>query len=181
MTGLPGALKSLNRRLAQLESIVAAVFLVGLIILGVTQAVMRNAFDRNFPWMDSILRHAVFFIGFIGAAIASSGFKQINIDMMARLLKPRARMALEGLVSLATVAVCGLFIRLGWAQYKLEAANPDVGHDDLITAATGQLAIPVGFAVIALHHLIGAVLLFHGARTGEAPVDEDRPTGEAAS
>src|SRR5206468_4921040 len=95
---LPLALLArISRALALLEGFGIGLFLVSLVLLACWQFFARNLRGFGVPaapiWIDSVLRHAVFFIGFLGAAFATHVVKHLRVDAVSRLLPVRVRLA----------------------------------------------------------------------------------------
>jgi TRAP-type C4-dicarboxylate transport system permease small subunit len=111
-------------------------------------------------WVSSVIRHAVFFIGFLGAAFATHTLKHLRVDAITRLLEPRKRLALRVVTTAFALAVCLMLARAGWRFRADLASNEEFDlsqQSELITAPRGALAMPVGFGLISLHFLLQIV------------------------
>ncbi len=145
----------LKRLLVQLETVVASGSLLLLLLLSLVQIIARNAFETGFPLLDVISRHLVLFVIFFGAGLVTEQGRHIRIDVLASLLSPQQRKILVrpllGLCALLCAAMAwyaGLFW-LGEWQYAPSNER---------WAAVMAAVIPVGFAVLALHFLLMALL-----------------------
>src|SRR5262245_51912412 len=89
-------LARISRALALLEGTAIGAFLSALVLLACWQFFARNLRKLGVPsaplWIDSVLRHAVFFIGFLGAAFATHVVKHLRVDAVSRLLPVRVRL-----------------------------------------------------------------------------------------
>lgn len=96
---------------------ITGLFLI-LTLLAFLQIVLRNFFATGFVWSDTVLRHMVLWIAYLGAARATAENDHIHINVLERLLPPRGRSALDHVaaffslaVTLALLAASILFIR----------------------------------------------------------------------
>jgi TRAP-type C4-dicarboxylate transport system permease small subunit len=172
------ALAAVSRALAVLEGAGIAFCLVALVGLAVFQMVARNLRMHGQAWMvappiwiDGVIRHAVFVLGFLGAAYATFTARHIRIDAITRLAPPRLRMALRMAAALVAVAVCLVLARAGY-QFLLvcrqEAA--EVGNEgQLFTSARGALVIIAGVVLVGFHFLVQAIIDAVYVVTGRPP------------
>jgi TRAP-type C4-dicarboxylate transport system permease small subunit len=169
-------LARLGGAIALAEGAAIGVALGALVMLATWQFVARNLRPLGLPaaplWIDSCIRHAVFFIGFLGAAFATHVIKHLRVDAVTRVLPVRLRLGVRMLTSTFACVVCYLLLRAGWAFHADIVANE--GGDlsqagELITAARGTLALPVGFALILLHFAVQIVVDGAWVLSGETP------------
>lgn len=101
--------------------------LVSMIALSLVQIIQRNVFERGSIWIDPFLRHAVLWIGFMGAAIATSFDRHIAIDVFSRLLSGIASRAVHGLLRLFAAFVCLLLANATYGlmrdEYEFESVS----------------------------------------------------------
>src|SRR3989304_9672211 len=83
----------LDTVLTRLEGTLLVVFLSIMLVLSFVQVVLRNAFSESLLWGDILLRHLVLWIGFFGAALATSQDRHINIDALTRFLTAKLKNA----------------------------------------------------------------------------------------
>jgi TRAP-type C4-dicarboxylate transport system permease small subunit len=173
------ALAHLNRVVALAEGAGLGLFLGALMLLASWQFVARNLRDLGVDpaplWIDSVIRHAVFFIGFLGGAFATHVIKHLRVDAMTRLMPVRARLAVRILTTAFACVICILLVRAGWAFHADIVANEagDVTMEgELITAARGTLAVPLGFGLITFHFIVQILLDLAWILTGEEPPSE---------
>ena len=157
------ALAALSRALAVLEGVGIALCLVTLIGLAVYQFVIRNLRLHGQlwapalpPWIDGVIRHSVFALGFLGAAYATFTGRHIRIDAITRLVKPRLRMGLRLLTTAAAVAVCVVVVRA--AHEFLEVCRQEAAEagneGQIFTSARGAMVIIGGVALIGFHFFV---------------------------
>jgi TRAP-type C4-dicarboxylate transport system permease small subunit len=173
------ALARAGRAVALAEGVGLGGCLAALVGLATWQFGARNLRGFGVPpaplWIDSALRHSLFFIGFLGAAFATHAIKHLRVDAVSRLLPVRARLALRVATTLLAAAVCLALLRAGW-MFHADIASTEVGdvsqEGDLINATRGSLALPLGFGLVLFHLLVQAVLDVAWIGSGEEPPAE---------
>jgi C4-dicarboxylate transporter DctQ subunit len=128
------------------------VLLLGaLVALAPLQLLLRNAFDAGIPWLDPLLRALVLWLGLLGALVASRGDRHIHVDLLARLLPPRSRMAAAVATSLFAAVVAGF---LAWHGGRFVGSELALGSHAFgaVPAAAVESVIPLAFAGMALRH-----------------------------
>jgi TRAP-type C4-dicarboxylate transport system permease small subunit len=172
------ALAALSRALAVVEGAGMALCLVALVGLAVFQFAARNLRLHGGMWMppppewvDGVIRHSVFVLGFLGAAYATFTGRHIRIDALTRLLRPRARMAVRLFTGLGAVLVCAVVVRAALeflAICRQEAA--EVGNaGQLFTSARGAMVIIGGVALVGFHFLVQVSIDAVYVVTGRTP------------
>jgi TRAP-type C4-dicarboxylate transport system permease small subunit len=150
-------LKSIDRALTKFEGYVLITFLFVMVVMAFLQVVLRNLFSSGILWADILLRHLLLWLGFLGAAIATSENRHINIDALRRFLSPRLRSATEVLTDLFAAVICFLLARASWTFVQGEIADRRTLFGD-IPSWYAQIIIPVGFGLLVVHFVIRALL-----------------------
>jgi TRAP-type C4-dicarboxylate transport system permease small subunit len=152
-------LKALERGLLAVERSAVVLILTLMIALAFLQVVLRNVAE-GFLWADPLLRHAVLWIGFIGASIATRQEKHINIDLVTRFTSPRVTNLVRVATNLFAAFVTYQLARAG----AVFLANEMEAADTLVTIGqTGlpawwfQLIIPAGFGLMTFRFLLKVV------------------------
>lgn len=143
------SLKKINHWIGKFESFLLASILVGMIVLGFLQVVLRNFFSSGISWADPVLRHLVLWVGFIGASVATREDGHLSMDLVSRFLPERLRHLGGVLMHLASSAVCGL---LAHAAYKFVLFEKE-SESFLVPGVPNYWAvsiIPIGFALMSL-------------------------------
>ena len=161
-------LRRLDRAFAILER--AALLLVLLVLIGVAvyQSLRRHFFPPSPYWVAEIVRYCVFFLGLIGAALATHSDRLFNIDIMARLLKPTGKLVARIVASLFTVGVSLALITGSLSLRELSLVGE---KGEVIDPATGILILPTAMALIILHLAVRIVIDVTYLVTGERPAD----------
>ena len=147
----------------RLEDGALVLLLSTMIVVGGAQIVMRNVVGEAIGGADETQRLLVLWLAVLGAVAASRDRRQLRIDLVSRYLRGRPRLLLEAFADLLTAAVSGLIAWHGLAFVRESLAFGDrlVGG---IPAWAVQAVIPVGFGLIAVRHLLDALLALAGRR-----------------
>jgi len=162
----------LDHALAKVEEILLALLLVGMVLLAALQVLLRNIWDTGIDWADITLQNVTVLVGLLGAAVATSEGRHLNIDILSRLLRGRSKVGLRVVIGLFAVVVCVLLARGGWttllANYGPWVENIPEGwskaHNLKVQFLEGTIPqwlslsfLPFGFVLIGLHFLLRLV------------------------
>lgn len=121
-------LRRFDRGLARGEAIVATSVLLLLIFVAFLQALFRNIADRGIQWAndalewmswgDSFMEKATLWLAMLGASLATYHNKHIAIDVLPRIVKPRARAAMIGAAHVFAGVTCFFFARVVLASIR---------------------------------------------------------------
>ena len=154
-------LKSIDRVLTRAEEIILITLLSVMVVMSFLQVVLRNIFSSGILWADILLRHILLWLGFLGAAIATSENRHINIDALRRFLSPPIRRVMEVVTDLFAAGVCALLARASWEFVEGERIDGGTVLEG-IPSWYFQIIIPVGFGLLVVHFIIRAILLSRG-------------------
>jgi TRAP-type C4-dicarboxylate transport system permease small subunit len=145
---------------------------VGALMLLVATLIGSAVYDLLDPratWSDELTRYGVFFIAMIGMALAAQRQGMFHMDLVTRLFPARLRCALRIGTALLIAATCAVVIRFGIAG---RAHSFDRIQDyDIVSEATGYLALIAGFALVAIHFLLHAAIELAYLAAGKVPPD----------
>jgi TRAP-type C4-dicarboxylate transport system permease small subunit len=153
-------LHRLDAMLAIVERTLIVLLLSGLIGLGFLQMLLRNFFASGLFWADELLRHAVVWLGILGASLATREQKHLSFDILARWLPPRGQRWCTVLTNLIAVLVCMLLYAAARRFVQDEhAAGTRLAFG--VASWVVQYIFPLGFLTMALRfilHLYSAIL-----------------------
>ena len=156
----------LDRFLARVEEVLLALLLVTMVVLAALQVLLRNIWSTSISWADISLQNATLVLGLLGAAIATSEGRHLNIDIFSRLLRGRAHCVLKIVIGLFCTVTCVLLARGGWTTYRLNyeqwLGNVPAGWtvarnlqqiflEGSIPQWLTQAILPAGFGLLSLH------------------------------
>ena len=144
-------------KVAKIEETFLATFLGTMIVLVLIQIFLRNAFSSGIAGANSIIRHLLLWVGFVGAGLATRHGAHIKIDVASRTLPNKARMPVAFITDVFAVAVCCLLVYVSCQFISIEYE----GHGEIpyldIPVWTMQTIIPFGYMVIGLRFAHRAV------------------------
>lgn len=149
---LPGRFIKL---LHALEDGILILLLAAMLLLGVTQILLRNFFDSGLLWAGPLLRVMLLWLGLLGAMVASRYDKHIAIDVLSMLVGAKWRSWLRMATDLFAGVVCAIV-----AFYAARFVLDEMAYATLafagIPAWTLEIVIPLAFGVIALRYLLSS-------------------------
>ncbi|VAW60737.1 hypothetical protein MNBD_GAMMA09-1499 [hydrothermal vent metagenome] len=151
MTSLSGFIFQVKKTLIHFEKITAGLSLLLLLVLALSQVIMRNIFEIGFSEIDVIARHLVLFITFMGAALATESNQHIKIDCLNSVITPSFQSIIKQPLLFISSAISGVFCWYAcqfWLDEQLYA--PDNEQLALYLA----LIIPLGFFILSLHFFL---------------------------
>jgi TRAP-type C4-dicarboxylate transport system permease small subunit len=153
-------LAAIGKFLLYIERSIVVLLLGVMILLAFTQVILRNCFSTSFLWADTLLRHMVLWIGFIGASIAAHEEKHINLDIISRFASPRVTHIIRIITNLFPSIVCAFLAYAGWIFLLSEKENGSelfaIGQTSFATWWF-EIIIPAGFALLALRFFLKAI------------------------
>jgi TRAP-type C4-dicarboxylate transport system permease small subunit len=149
-------LKALDKATFRLETFLVTACLGAMIIIVLIQIFMRNVFDSGFLVGDSLVKHLVLWVTFLGAGLASKNKSHIKINIVDKLLPDKVKPVLEAIVNLFSAGICAV---LAHASYNFVIMELESGTTFGITEIPVwilEAIIPLGFGIIALRFLFSA-------------------------
>lgn len=162
-------LTKIDRALAKVEEVLLALLLIGLVVLAAVQVLLRNVWSTSIDWADLTLQNATVLIGLLGAAVATSEGRHLNIDVFGRALKGRNAFVLRVVIGVFAVYICSLLTVGGWqtfqANYTPWKANLPEGWgmmrmlkqelgEGSFPQWLSQMLLPAGFGLIGVHFVL---------------------------
>jgi len=143
----------------RVEDSVLIFALLSMLVMALTQIVMRNLFDSGFLWAESFLRILVLWVAMLGAMVASREQNHISIDLVSRLMREASFRWIRGLAQLFAAGIC-----LVTAYYSIEFITYEYEDGTIAFADVPvwvcQSILPIGFSIMGLRFLWG--ILFTG-------------------
>jgi C4-dicarboxylate transporter DctQ subunit len=150
-------LKAVDSIFNKIEGALLILLLLVMLFMAFGQVVLRNFFSGGIVWGDILLRHLVLWIGFLGAALATSGERHLNIDAFTRYLPKRIKGAVATFTNIFAAFVCFLLFNASLTFIEFEIANKNTVIGD-IPSWYAQIIIPVGYGLLMFHFLVRAIL-----------------------
>ncbi len=148
-------LEILRHYLVRLENGCAALSLLTLLVLVLSQIVARNFFETGLPAADKLTRYLVLYVTFFGAVLAIERGRHIKIDALQILISETWRRRLYRPIQAVAALICWLFSEAAIRFWRSEWAY--AAEYERWQVLTG-LIIPAGFILLCLHFFLSAVL-----------------------
>ena len=130
-----------------------------MVALSFVQVLQRQFLGTGLLWADTLLRHLVMWVGFLGAAIAAADGKHFAWEAIAHQGGRRGAM-LRSAANFAGAAITLFLMNAAWRFFKEESAAGKA----LLTIGSFSvpvwlfaLSIPTGFALVFFHSLLRAI------------------------
>jgi TRAP-type C4-dicarboxylate transport system permease small subunit len=149
-------LQALNHGLTVLETFAVTVLTLCMLGLGITQIAMWNLFHQGLAWADPVLRHMVLWVAMIGASMATSARRHLNMDALTRILPPKGKAIAGVFVHLTAAAVTGV---LSWVSCIFVSEEMATGGLAFLNVSRwqAQLILPIAFGLMAFRFLISSL------------------------
>ena len=158
----PAWVNALRHALIRLDSFMAGLSLLLLMMVVLGQVLLRNFLDSGIPNAEILSRYLVLYITFFGAALAIERHRHIRIDAVAAFLSPARMKRITPPLYLLSALLCAV---MAWAAMRF-------WYDDWQYVAAHErwssilgLITPFGFCLLTVHFLIGG--LFQPAEASE--------------
>ena len=143
------------------------IFTLGaMILLALSQIILRNLFDSGIEWSEPLLRVMVMWLGLLGAIVATKQNQHISIDAISRLLPNAGKFISAIIANLFSAAICAtisyhatLFVVMEYEDGMTAFSN--------IPAWLCESIIPIGFGLMAFRFLLNSSASF--IRSADAP------------
>jgi TRAP-type C4-dicarboxylate transport system permease small subunit len=139
-----------------IENILLVGLLGAMMVLSVTQIVMREVFNTGFVWSGEALKLMVLWLAMIAAIAAARDNRHIRIDALSHVLPRPAIRYTRVLVDLFGAAVCCVVAWQAWRYLQIEIEFEDTVLIDT-PAWMVHGVIPASFAIMAYRFVVGAV------------------------
>ena len=152
---------TLGRWGRRLEDGAIVALLAAIVLLAGAQIVVRNLGLGGLVWSDQVLRILVLWVAMFGAVAAARDNNHAIIDLVVHRLPEAPKRALESVVCAVTAALCGFIAWHSALFVREESAFGAMLFGD-VPAWPFQLAIPLGFGLIAWRYAVYTVLAARG-------------------
>jgi|WetSurMetagenome_2_1015567.scaffolds.fasta_scaffold349139_2 C4-dicarboxylate transporter, DctQ subunit len=150
-------LKAVDSILNKIEGGVLIFLLLVMLFMAFGQVVLRNLSSGGIVWGDILLRHLVLWIGFLGAALATSSERHLNIDALTRYFPERIKRTVTTLTNIFAAFVCFLLFRASLTFIEFEITSKNTVFSG-IPSWYAEIIIPVGYGLLTFHFLVRAII-----------------------
>ena len=148
------------------ENALLVLLLGGMMLVSVTQIVLREIFNTGFVWSGELLKLMVLWLAMIATIAACRDDRHIRIDALSHVFPDRFIRYSRVFVDLFAAAVCAVVAWQAWRYLQLEIEFEDTVLIDT-PAWIAHAVIPLAFALTAWRFVVGAVKKAAGQGAGE--------------
>lgn len=147
----------------KIEDWLLILFTYLIVVFSALQIVLRNLFDSGITWISPLLGVLVFWIGMLGALVATRDRSHIKINVLSVYLSEKLKVVAQVIVNLFSGGICLIlafyaleFLRLDFDSPAKAFANVPVWVAEVIMPAT-FLLMGIRFLAYAIMHGIAVV------------------------
>ena len=145
--------RKLNDLIILLENSLLIITLGSMILLALTQIILRNAFGMGLEWSEPLLRVMVLWLGLLGAIAATRKNQHITIDLLSRKLPHKLKAVSCAVSNLFSSAVCGVITYYSIQFVAMEYEDGMIAFAN-VPAWACEIIIPIGFGLMSLRFFI---------------------------
>lgn len=145
--------RKINRFIHLFEDGLLIFMLGSMILLALSQIILRNFFDSGVEWSEPLLRVMVMWLGLLGAIAATKQSNHIKIDVVSRLLPNKGKVISTVIANLFSAIIC-IIVSYYALQFVLMDYEDGMMAFSNVPAWLCESIIPVGFGLMALRFLI---------------------------
>lgn len=143
-----------SAKLARVEDLVISLALATMVILPLSEAVLRRTFHVSIPASIAIVQHMVLVVGMLGGAVAAREHRLLSLSTVSETrLRGWPRSASRVLTSSIAVVVCG-YLCLAACQFVQSERESERMLAYGAPVWVVQCVLPLGLAAIALRFLL---------------------------
>ena len=145
----------------------ALVVLLGtMVILAVTQIVLRQFFDGAIVWADELIKIIVLWLAMVGSIAAARDNRHIRIDVLSHILPDKLVILTRILVDLFAAAVCAVIAWQAWRYLQIEIEWEETVLIDW-PAWMAHAIVPAAFVLISYRFLVSIAAKIYEMFRGE--------------
>lgn len=164
-------LSTFDRWLQPIENglnMVAALSIFALMLLGVTQIVLRKFFNTPIVGYIDLVELSMATFAFLGAAYCQRMGDHIRMEIVVGMLKGRPLWIAELIATIAALAMVTVLVWFGWDHFLRSYQIGDTTIDAEYPVWPSKLLVPVAFAIWWLRLLLQLFGFFRLTRSPQA-------------
>lgn len=169
MTGITiaGILRRLERWGIAIENGSLVVLLAAMMLLAVSQIVLRIFFSFGFVWADELMKFMVLWIALIASIAASRNDRHLRIDVLSHFVSVRYSRFPRIIVDLFASGICGFLAWQSWRYVQLSVEFQETVLVDIPAWFVHGIA-PVAFGLMCYRFFLEALkALFRVFKVGD--------------
>jgi len=130
-----------------------------IVIFATLQILLRNIFDTGFAWITPMLGVLVFWVGMLGALVATREQGHIKINVLSVYLSDKLKPVAIIVVNLfsSVVSLVIAYYAVGFVQLDIDSTTKAFGN---VPVWVTEVIMPITFALMGLRFLFFAISHF---------------------
>ena len=153
---LPVWVNKTHQLLLKIETAITIALLLSMIIIAITQIIMRNVFDSGILWAESYIRISVLWIALLGAMLATRESKHLAITALLHRFSPLTQQWLNRINDLFSAVICFIITWYSTSFVYSEYQDGGIAFAKIPNWFC-EAIIPFAFALIACRYLLTAL------------------------
>lgn len=149
-------LERLDKAGTALETIMLVSILSAMMLVAVSQILLREVFGTGMGWADELIRLMVLWLALVGSIAACRENRHIRIDALSHVLPDIAVNVIRVLVDVFAAVVCGIIAVQAWRYLQIE-----IEYEDTVLVNTpawiAHSIMPAAFALISYRFMVAAL------------------------
>tara|TARA_R110002074_G_scaffold51529_3_gene130275 strand:- start:687 stop:1292 length:606 start_codon:yes stop_codon:yes gene_type:complete len=145
-----GTLARIDRLAAPIENfanLLAGLAILALMMLGVTQIVMRSVFNSPISGYIDLVELSMASMAFLGAAYCQRLGAHIRMEIFIGRLSGRALWLVEAFATLVAIFIIGMLIYYSWGHFMRSYTMGDTTMDAELPVWPSKLLVPLAFGI----------------------------------
>lgn len=167
-------MKSILAQLSKIGRIAedtALVVLLGtMVLMAVTQIVLRQFFDGTISWADELIKIIVLWLAMVGSIAAARDNRHIRIDVLSHVLPEKLVILSRMLVDLFAACVCAVIAWQAWRYLQIEIEWQETVLGEF-PAWLAHSIVPGAFLLISYRFLVSIAAEVYEIVRGDAVDD----------
>ena len=138
-----------------------------IVIFSAIQILLRNLFDSGITWISPLLGVLVFWIGMLGALVATREQSHIKINVLSVYLSVKLKVVAQIVVNLFSGSVCLILSYYALEFLKLDMDSTTRAFAD-VPVWVAEVIMPLTFAGMAIRFFAYAIMHLVSLVKGEA-------------
>lgn len=146
-----------GRFLSRAEETLLVLFLGVMVVMVLSQILLRNFYQSGIMGGDDLIRHLVLWIAFFGAGIATRSSSHVKIDALTNFIPKGFRRYIDIAVNLFSCLICMILVAASAQfihfEYQGQARSFFLNTPLWIMA----IVLPIGYAIISLRFALNSL------------------------
>lgn len=157
---MPEGVKKFLQKFEQFERMLVALCLGLMVLMVLVQIFLRNFYQSGVVGGDSLVKHLVLWVGFLGAGLATREASHIRIDIASKILPTPMKPYVQVVVDVFSIVVCSMLLYASYNFVSIEYEGRGTIPFQEIPVWIMEIVIPLGLLIITLRFAAQAVSNF---------------------